>query len=95
MEKTRPLPPSGMPAPGDVPGTTVLRALPPLVPVRCYSCGLQVATKHAQYRKLVEAGASPAAAMDEVGAIRICCRRMILSQPTAPDRLGVVFTPSS
>lgn len=94
MEKIRPPPPSGLPAPGDVPGTTVLRALPPLIPVRCYSCGLQIATKHVQYRKLVEAGISPALAMDQVGAVRICCRRMILSQPTAPDRLGIVYIPT-
>ena len=90
----RPPPPSGLPAPGEVEGTTVLQAPPPLVPIRCYSCGLQVATRHAAFRRLVEGGAAPAAALDQCGALRVCCRRMILSQPTAPDRLGLVSTPS-
>jgi len=94
MEQRKPQPPSGLPAPGDVDGTTVLRAPPPLVPVRCYSCGLQVATRHKAYRLMVESGVTPAAALDRCGAVRVCCRRMILSQPTAPDRLGVVCTPS-
>ena len=92
---SRPSPPTGLPIKGEVEGTTVLRAPPPLVPVRCYSCGLQIETRHAAYRRLVEAGGvSPAVALDKCGAVRICCRRMILSQPTAPDRLDVVFTPN-
>jgi len=93
--REKPPPPSGLPAPGEVEGTTVLRAPPPLVPVRCYSCGRQVATAHAAFRQLVEAGVAPGTALDQCGLARVCCRRMVLSQPTAPDRLGVVFVPNS
>lgn len=64
------------------------RLLPgPLMPVRCFTCGTQVATKLEPFQAAVADGQPMGAAMDSVGLWRACCRRMILSQPMALDQL--------
>jgi DNA-directed RNA polymerase subunit N (RpoN/RPB10) len=69
------------------PNQKVDPAPPPLVPIRCYSCGFQIASGHAQYMRLVAEGVPARDALDLCGANRVCCRRMLLSQPTVPDTL--------
>jgi DNA-directed RNA polymerase subunit N (RpoN/RPB10) len=76
------------PPPPDNINERVEPAPPPLVPLRCYSCGFQVASGHALYKSLLKQGVEASVALDCCGANRICCRRMILSQPTAPDHLA-------
>jgi len=64
------------------------RLLPgPLMPVRCFTCGVQVATKLAPFQAAVADGKEMGAALDSIGLWRACCRRMILSQPIALDQL--------
>lgn len=85
--------PRDLPPPGheDDDSVTVRSGPAPLVPVRCYSCGLQIAARHAKFMTLLQEGAvEPGAALDAVGATRVCCRRMLLSQPVFSDQLPVV-----
>lgn len=54
-----------------------------LCPVRCFSCGSEVCWKHEQYRAILQEGKDGSQkALDRVGAWRMCCRRMILGQPS-------------
>lgn len=54
-----------------------------ICPVRCFSCGGEVCWKHEQYRKILkEATDGSERALQQVGAWRMCCRRMILGQPS-------------
>lgn len=57
------------------------------MPVRCYACGTQVVTKLPLVQSAIVEGHSMRTALDSVGLWRACCRRMILSQPTALDQL--------
>jgi DNA-directed RNA polymerase subunit N len=71
-----------------MPAVAPRRLLPgPLMPVRCFTCGTQVATKFEQFQTAVADGQPMGSAMDSLGLWRACCRRMILSQPTALDQL--------
>jgi len=49
-----------------------------IIPVRCYSCGSLIAHKWEEFNEKLEAGIEYAQALDEVGLIRYCCRRMYL-----------------
>lgn len=69
---------------------TVRPGPPPLEPVRCYSCGLQVSSRHAEFQARIRGGQAPSSALDAVGATRVCCRRMILSQPVFSDQLALI-----
>ncbi len=60
------------------------------MPVRCYSCGAPAASRHEDFRQRLARGEAPEAALDACGAWRICCRRMLVSQPVAPDQLRAV-----
>lgn len=59
-----------------------------LCPVRCYSCGAEVCAKHWKYRNKLRDGMTKGDALDSVGAERVCCRRMLISQPTHYALLG-------
>ena len=52
-----------------------------LCPMRCFSCGGEVCWKNEQYRELLRGGMEAHEALDAVHAVRLCCRRMLLSQP--------------
>ena len=47
-----------------------------IIPVRCFSCGGLVAHKWEEFNEKKDAGIEIADALDEVGIIRYCCRRM-------------------
>jgi DNA-directed RNA polymerase subunit N (RpoN/RPB10) len=64
-----------------------------LCPVRCFSCGEEVCSKHEKYRELLKSGMPRTDALAHVGAHRVCCRRMLLAQPvhvalTLKTRIG-------
>ena len=48
-----------------------------MIPVRCFSCGKQLAGLYEQYAQRVEKGESPEKVLDDLGAQRYCCRRML------------------
>ena len=50
-----------------------------IIPVRCFSCGGLVAHKWEEFNEKKKAGIEIADALDEVGIIRYCCRRMFVS----------------
>jgi DNA-directed RNA polymerase subunit N len=50
-----------------------------MIPVRCFGCGKVIANKWLSYKKMVISGRSEAAALDEVGLIRSCCRVMFIT----------------
>lgn len=50
-----------------------------IIPVRCYSCGKTMAHLYEPYRKLLDEDYTEAEALQAVGAVRYCCRRMLLS----------------
>ena len=56
-----------------------------LIPIRCFSCGIVIADRWTQYKKLIQPkdeggeGKSIEEALDEVKITRYCCRRMFVS----------------
>lgn len=50
-----------------------------MFPVRCFSCGKVV--RGEQYLELRRQMIPQADALDQVGAVRRCCRRMYIAQP--------------
>lgn len=56
-----------------------------MVPVRCFSCGKAVGNLFEQFKTRTEKGENPEKVLDELGASRYCCRRIILSQTDLID----------
>lgn len=61
-----------------------------IIPVRCYTCGKVVADLWRHYQKATgdlivadteEASRVRSETLGEIGLTRLCCRRMLLSQP--------------
>ena len=50
-----------------------------LIPVRCFTCGNQIADKYDDYQNKVRSGEDPAKVLDTLGITRYCCRRMLLT----------------
>lgn len=50
-----------------------------IIPIRCFSCGKVVGNKWNSYRELLMEGVSTDCALDKLGLVRICCRRMLLT----------------
>ena len=53
-----------------------------LCPIRCFSCGTEICSKYDRYKMNLIRGNDRSAALDNAGAERVCCRRMIISQPS-------------
>jgi DNA-directed RNA polymerase I, II, and III subunit RPABC5 len=49
-----------------------------LIPIRCFSCAKVIADKWELYNQLIKEGNTEKEALDKVGLIRYCCRRMFL-----------------
>jgi DNA-directed RNA polymerase subunit N (RpoN/RPB10) len=47
-----------------------------IIPIRCFSCGGVIAHKWEEFSELTAAGVEMADALDKVGLMRYCCRRM-------------------
>ena len=52
-----------------------------MTPVRCFTCGREVAARHERFVALRAGGLDEAGALVAVGARLLCCRRMLISQP--------------
>ena len=50
-----------------------------IIPVRCFSCGTVIADRWEAFNELVVEGKALSEAMDELGLLRYCCRRMYVS----------------
>lgn len=51
-----------------------------MIPVRCFSCGKVVGSEYEAYVERTQAGENPQKVMDDLGLVRYCCRRMLVSQ---------------
>lgn len=58
-----------------------------IIPVRCFSCGKVIGDKWEPFAKRVAAGEAPGAVLDDLGIIRYCCRRMLLSHVELIDEI--------
>ncbi|MDP2973954.1 MAG: DNA-directed RNA polymerase subunit N [Candidatus Diapherotrites archaeon] len=58
-----------------------------LVPIRCFSCGKQLAGMSEQFRQRVDKGEKPEKVLDELGVKRYCCRRMLFTQADLIDEI--------
>jgi DNA-directed RNA polymerase subunit N (RpoN/RPB10) len=59
-----------------------------IIPVRCFSCGKVVGSLWEKYEKLLAEGKTQKEALDEVGAVRFCCRSTIMSHVENIDIVG-------
>ena len=50
-----------------------------IIPVRCFTCGKQIADKWETFNLRVRAGDKPIKVLDELGIRRYCCRRMLIT----------------
>ncbi len=58
-----------------------------MVPVRCFSCGKQLAGLFEQFKQRVEKGEQPEKVLDEMGISRYCCRRMMVTHVDLIDEI--------
>jgi len=56
-------------------------------PVRCFTCGKVIGHMYEKYKKMLEEGKPPKEAMDELGVIRYCCRRMFITHVELEDEV--------
>jgi DNA-directed RNA polymerase I, II, and III subunit RPABC5 len=50
-----------------------------IIPVRCFTCAKVIGNKWEAYVKLLRNGVPEKDALDQLGLVRICCRRMIIT----------------
>ncbi len=56
-----------------------------IIPIRCFTCGKEIATEYKKYKQLLEEGKTPKEALDYLGLTRYCCRKMILTHVETID----------
>jgi|TARA_B100000131_G_scaffold33979_1_gene31335 DNA-directed RNA polymerase subunit N len=63
-----------------------------IIPVRCFSCGSVIADKWEEWKNHLSAGMSVSDALDEVGLMRYCCRRLYVSHVDLIDEVAPFST---
>jgi len=58
-----------------------------IIPVRCFSCGGVIGDKWEPFARRVARGELPKEVLDDLGVIRYCCRRMLLSHVELIDEI--------
>lgn len=58
-----------------------------IIPVRCFTCGKVIGDGWEAFTKRVAEGETPGDVLDDLGIIRYCCRRMILSHVELIDEI--------
>jgi DNA-directed RNA polymerase subunit N (RpoN/RPB10) len=58
-----------------------------IIPVRCFSCGKEIASLYKPYLEYMKKGESSEKAFEELGVNRFCCKRMIVSHVDLIDEL--------
>lgn len=58
-----------------------------IVPVRCFTCGKVLGDKWEDFARRVKAGDAAGKVLDDLGLIRYCCRRMLLSHVEIIDEI--------
>ncbi|KAK4598213.1 hypothetical protein RGQ29_015619 [Quercus rubra] len=50
-----------------------------IIPVRCFTCGKVIGNKWDMYLDLLQSDYSEGDALDGLGLVRYCCRRMLMT----------------
>ena len=58
-----------------------------IIPVRCFTCGKVVGDKWEEFALRVREGEDASNVLDDLGVIRYCCRRMLLSHVEVIDEI--------
>ena len=58
-----------------------------IIPIRCFTCGKVTGNKWDAYQTLLKSGMSEADALDKLGLIRYCCRRILLTHVELIDKV--------
>ncbi len=58
-----------------------------MIPVRCFTCGKIVGDKWEEYDRRVKSGEKVSKVLDDLGLIRYCCRRMLISNVEIIDEI--------
>ncbi|CAL5225152.1 g7932 [Coccomyxa viridis] len=58
-----------------------------IIPVRCFTCGKVVGNKWDTYLELLQLEYSEGDAMDALGLVRYCCRRMLMTHVDLIEKL--------
>ncbi|XP_019240650.1 PREDICTED: DNA-directed RNA polymerases II, IV and V subunit 10-like [Nicotiana attenuata] len=58
-----------------------------IIPVRCFTCGKVIGNKWNQYLDLVLASYDKKEALDALGLVRYCCRRMLMTHVDLIEKL--------
>ncbi|AES96168.1 DNA-directed RNA polymerase II 8.2 kDa protein [Medicago truncatula] len=58
-----------------------------IIPVRCFTCGKVVGDKWDTYLELLQSGYTEGDALDSLGLVRYCCRRMLMTHVELIDKL--------
>ncbi|KAH9612356.1 hypothetical protein KSS87_014552, partial [Heliosperma pusillum] len=58
-----------------------------IIPVRCFTCGKVIGNKWDTYLDLLQADYSEGDALDALGLVRYCCRRMLMTHVDLIEKL--------
>ncbi|KAF2909906.1 hypothetical protein DAI22_11g061800, partial [Oryza sativa Japonica Group] len=58
-----------------------------IIPVRCFTCGKVIGNKWDLYLDLLQADYTEGDALDALGLVRYCCRRMLMTHVDLIEKL--------
>ncbi len=58
-----------------------------MIPIRCFTCGALIGDRWEEFARRVKSGEKPDKVLDDLGLVRYCCRRMILSNVEVIDEI--------
>ncbi|CAF2076198.1 unnamed protein product [Brassica napus] len=58
-----------------------------IIPVRCFTCGKVIGNKWDTYLDLLQADYTEGDALDAIGLVRYCCRRMLMTHVDLIEKL--------
>ncbi|CAN1828139.1 DNA-directed RNA polymerase subunit 10-like protein [Linum perenne] len=58
-----------------------------IIPVRCFTCGKVIGHKWDTYLDLLQADYTEGDALDALGLVRYCCRRMLMTHVDLIEKL--------
>lgn len=58
-----------------------------MIPIRCFTCNKVIADKWVKYESHLQNGMTKDKALDSIGLLRYCCRRMFLGHVDLTDQL--------
>ncbi|KAM3280693.1 DNA-directed RNA polymerase subunit 10-like protein [Capsicum chacoense] len=58
-----------------------------IIPIRCFTCGKVIGNKWNEYLELLLAGYEEKEALNKLGLVRYCCRRMLTTHVDLIEKL--------